>query len=58
MPPLKTAHSNPLRPPRPAINRLVLAPWDAEFIPRLRRFLVEAWGDEYAAHLRAGGVKL
>ena len=30
----------------------------AEYIPRLRRFLVECWGDEYAAHLRAGGIKL
>lgn len=30
----------------------------ADYIPRLRRFLVECWGEEYAAHLRAGGVKL
>lgn len=28
----------------------------AEYIPRLRRFLVECWGEEYRQHLRAGGI--
>ncbi|PSC68542.1 alpha beta-hydrolase [Micractinium conductrix] len=30
----------------------------AEYIPHLRRFLVECWGAEYRQHLRAGGISL
>lgn len=47
--------SEPLWAPRRGHQDLEASP---DYIPRLRRFLVECWGDEYAAHLRAGGVKL
>ncbi|KAL4421927.1 hypothetical protein ABPG77_005211 [Micractinium sp. CCAP 211/92] len=30
----------------------------AEYIPRLRQFLVECWGEEYRQHLRAGGISV
>lgn len=36
-------------------------PWPAlpaEYIPRLRHFLVECWGEEYRQHLRAGGISV
>ena len=28
----------------------------AEYVPRLRQFLVECWGEEYRQHQRAGGI--
>lgn len=38
-------------PPHPTPD-----PASVEYIPHLRRFLVSVWGEEYRAHLRAGGV--
>lgn len=47
--------SEPFWPPRRGHQDLEAA---SEYVPRLRKFLVECWGEDYRQHLKVGGVSI